>query len=88
MIRALVFSTFNTIKLLGRPTIPGFLFSSDVENEGSSRVVKCFNCGGTGHMSRECTQEKICRYCKNPGHDISACPSKPERKIKCYNCQQ
>ena len=41
-----------------------------------SNAVKCFNCGGLGHLSRDCKNEKrviTCYLCKRPGHMMSRC---------------
>jgi len=40
---------------------------------------KCYNCGVSGHLSRECPKEsggeKICYKCQQPGHVQSQCPN-------------
>jgi cellular nucleic acid-binding protein len=41
---------------------------------------KCYNCGISGHLSRECPKEstggeKICYKCQQPGHVQSQCPN-------------
>lgn len=36
--------------------------------------AKCGNCLQSGHLSRDCPNEKVCRECKNPGHIKSQCP--------------
>lgn len=41
---------------------------------------KCYNCGVSGHLSRDCPKEssggeKICYKCQQPGHVQSQCPN-------------
>ena len=41
---------------------------------------KCYNCGVSGHVSRDCPKEstggeKICYKCQQPGHVQSQCPN-------------
>lgn len=42
--------------------------------------MKCFACGGVGHLSRDCpnssTTEKVCYKCQMPGHIQAQCPQK------------
>ncbi|XP_046142516.1 uncharacterized protein LOC123987989 [Osmia bicornis bicornis] len=41
-----------------------------------NNAIKCFNCGGLGHLSRDCKSEKrvvTCYLCKRPGHVASRC---------------
>ncbi|KAF9992867.1 hypothetical protein BGZ80_008380 [Entomortierella chlamydospora] len=42
-------------------------------NQGS----KCYNCGNSGHISRDCTEErkeKACYKCGEAGHISRDCP--------------
>ena len=41
-----------------------------------SQAVRCYRCGGQGHMSRECRKEGRCFACGEVGHMRADCPGK------------
>jgi cleavage and polyadenylation specificity factor subunit 4 len=62
----------------------------------SKGPTKCYNCGGDGHMSRECSQAKkvqSCYNCGKEGHMSRECPE-PQKERKaggggvCYAFQK
>ncbi|KAJ3365425.1 hypothetical protein GGF32_009283 [Allomyces javanicus] len=53
--------------------------------------VKCYNCNGEGHTSRECQMpraEKACHRCNEIGHLARDCPTNPMPPQECYKCGQ
>ena len=56
---------------------------SSEDNKKSN--VKCFNCGLTGHMIKDCKKprEKPCGNCKQTGHSYRECPQPKKLCSKC-----
>ncbi|OAF68537.1 CCHC-type zinc finger protein [Intoshia linei] len=60
----------------------------------------CYNCQGTGHMARDCTEDPKCRKC-GEGHQSKECTNKhsrggrdggysrePRGNVECYRCHK
>ena len=58
---------------------------ASVARSTNSKEVKCFVCEGSGHIARDCPNNRLetkrngqrCHKCGGNGHWASACPSKP-----------
>lgn len=54
--------------------------------------MNCHQCGGFGHMARDCPTEKKCYKCQGLGHIAKACPINGEggvtRSMNCFKCNQ
>ena len=51
-----------------------------VQAMGGSRPPpsKCTKCGNKNHKTAACRYpEKVCYWCKQPGHQVQDCPTKP-----------
>ena len=44
-------------------------------NTKGNKEMKCFQCGKTGHIAKECRGREVCLKCGKPGHVSSTCPS-------------
>lgn len=47
--------------------------SESQQPSSSDTIIRCFNCGDVGHMSRECTKELKCFKCQGTGHRALEC---------------
>ena len=47
-------------------------------NRDKSRYPKCMNCGDRYHSTEVCTSERVCWYCKKPGHMARECFSRAQ----------
>lgn len=54
MIRTLFYTAFNSLRVQARPSLPLYLFSDEVEKNNNNSTIKCYKCGGTGHISKNC----------------------------------
>jgi len=54
--------------------------------------VNCHQCGGYGHMARDCPTEKKCYKCQGLGHIAKLCPTNVDgsapRAFVCFKCNQ
>merc|ERR1719334_1642919 len=59
---------------------------------GGRSGVNCHQCGGYGHMARDCPTEKKCYKCQGLGHIAKLCPTNMDggggRSMNCFKCNQ
>ena len=48
--------------------------------------MRCKNCLGYGHTSKNCSRASRCLHCGNIGHLYEACNNKTDTNIRCANC--
>ena len=47
-------------------------------------VVVCSNCGGRGHLQKNCISEKECNCCGSHDHEKIHCPNKTKTCDLCF----
>lgn len=67
-------------------------YSGVIPRAGRSGV-NCHQCGGFGHMARDCPTEKKCYKCQGLGHIARLCPTNVDgggggRSMNCFKCNQ
>ena len=52
--------------------------------------VNCHQCGGFGHMARDCPTEKKCYKCQGLGHIAKLCPNEEAggRSMTCFRVSE
>lgn len=58
---------------------------------GGRGGMNCHQCGGYGHMARDCPTEKKCYKCQGLGHIAKLCPTNGmdgPRSFTCFKCNQ
>lgn len=80
-------------------SLPGGDASHQARDCPKKGTPTCYNCGGEGHVSRECSappKEKTCYKCQQPGHMARECPTEGGAPSsggyggsqECYKCGQ
>ncbi|CAB0029725.1 unnamed protein product [Trichogramma brassicae] len=53
--------------------------------DNSPFVGACFTCRAVGHRASACP-DVVCHYCKQSGHTIRFCPTRPVMRLECQWC--
>ena len=78
--RHIKFKSLNPNKRVKQTT---FVAKTPIPNRGG-----CYNCNSMEHYANMCPKPHSCRYCKKPGHLLSACPKLLNKDMRKLNIMQ
>ena len=78
--RHIKFKSLNPNKRVKQTT---FVAKTPIPNRGG-----CYNCNSMEHYANMCPKPHSCRYCKKPGHLLSACPKLLNKDMRKLNIVQ